>query len=512
MKKVYLLLSLLIFLFCSVIQATTIDIDVADFAFTPADVVAQVGDTLVWTESGGTHTTTATTAPSGATKWDYTFTGAGDTYTYVLTVPGDYSYQCSNHPLTMMGTIRVADTLPFEENFDYTATDTLVNESQWQNHSGSGTLIVINSGGLSYSGYPSSGIGNSITINGGSGSREDINRNFTVQTSDVYAALLVNVASASTTADYFFHLAEAFPTFNYRGRVFVQDDGSGNLKFGVSKASSSTVSIAPGNYTYGTTYLLVLKYEVVGGGDDVVKLFINPVLTDPEPTADATNTDTGSDISVGGVAFRQGGNSYSVQVDGLRISTAWSDVVPVELTSFAANVSNNNVTLNWSTATELNNSGFAVERKQGAGNWSKIAFVDGHGTSTSPNKYSFTDEDLSAGNYSYRLKQVDFDGSYEYSNVVEANIGLPSKFELSQNYPNPFNPNTVIAFSLPQTGHVALRIYNVLGQEVSTLINGIVEAGAHNVEFNASNLSSGIYYYRLETNGLTSMKKMMLLK
>lgn len=515
MKKISLLLSLFFFLFFSFSRATTINIDVSDFAFNPAVVVAEVGDTLIWTESGGTHTTTSTSVPSGASTWDYTFTGTGDTFTYIVTVPGDYAYQCSIHPSLMMGTIRVADTLPLEENFDYATSQTLTDVSQWQNHSGTGTFILVNNGGLSYSGYPSSGVGNSVTVNGGSGSREDVNRIFTEQSSSVYAAFLISVQNASTSADYFFHLAATFPTTTFRGRVFIQNDGLGNLKFGVSKGSS-TITLAAGDYSFNTTYLLVLKYEVVGdltGTDDVAKLFVNPVLTDPEPTADATSTDnTISDSPIGGIALRQGANSLSVQVDGIRIGSSWSEVVPVELTAFTALTKNNGVSLSWVTATELNNAGFEIERKQEKTSWNKIAFIEGHGTTTSPNRYSYYDGNLSSGKYSYRLKQIDYDGSYEYSKVVEASIGLPSEFGLSQNYPNPFNPGTVIAYSLPEAGYVTLKVFNALGQEVSTLVNGIVEAGNHNVEFNAVGMSSGIYYYRLDAGGLTLMKKMMLLK
>ncbi len=515
MKKVFLLLSLFFFLFFTFSRATTINIDVSDFAFNPAVVVAEVGDTIIWTESGGIHTTTSTSVPSGATTWDYAFSGTGDMFTYIVTVSGDYTYQCSNHPSLMTGTIRVADTLPLEENFDYTTSQILTDVSQWQNHSGTGTFILVNNGGLSYSGYPSSGVGNSVTVNGGSGSREDVNRIFTEQSASVYAAFLVSVQNASTTADYFFHLAATFPTNTFRGRVFVQNDGIGNLKFGISKGSS-TITLAAGDYSFNTTYLLVLKYEVVGdltGTDDVAKLFVNPVLTDPEPTADATSTDnTISDSPIGGVALRQGSTSLSVQVDGIRIGSSWSDVVPVELASFIATVKNNGVSLNWITATELNNAGFEVQRKQENTNWNKIAFIDGHGTTTSPNIYSYYDGNLSSGKYSYRLKQINYDGSYEYSKVVEASIGLPAKVGLSQNYPNPFNPSTVITYSLPESGHTTLIVFNALGQEVSTLVNGFVEAGKHNVEFKASGFSSGIYYYRLDSNDLTLMKKMMLLK
>ncbi len=205
-------------------------------------------------------------------------------------------------------------------------------------------------------------------------------------------------------------------------------------------------------------------------------------------------------------------HAQNMIVDGIRIGTSWSDVVPVELTSFTANVSSNAVTLNWKTSTETNNKGFEIQRKVEGSTWTKISFVNGNGTSTKSHEYSYVDGNLESGNYSYRLKQVDFNGSYEYSNVVEASINAPNKFELAQNFPNPFNPTTKISFSVPSNSNVKLTVYNLLGQEITTLVNGFMKAGSHTVEFNATNMNSGLYFYKLESNGLTQVKKMMLLK
>ena len=190
------------------------------------------------------------------------------------------------------------------------------------------------------------------------------------------------------------------------------------------------------------------------------------------------------------------------------------DLVPVELTSFAANVSDKNVLLNWTTATELNNSGFDIERKSASTNWQKIAFVQGNGTTTQPKSYSFTDRNLADGKYSYRLKQIDYDGTYEYSKIVEVRIAsaVVNEFELSQNYPNPFNPTTTIKFNIPDAGNVKLSVYNLLGQEIQTLVNGFMESGSHSVNFDASNLNSGIYLYKLEANGFNQTRKMTLIK
>ncbi|MFZ2863816.1 MAG: T9SS type A sorting domain-containing protein, partial [Ignavibacteriaceae bacterium] len=188
--------------------------------------------------------------------------------------------------------------------------------------------------------------------------------------------------------------------------------------------------------------------------------------------------------------------------------------LPVELSAFSAKFKdNNNVELNWVTKTEVNNYGFNVERKVNDGQWNSLTFIEGHGNSNSPKEYSYSDKDLFAGGskFQYRLKQVDTDGKFEYSDIVEVEI-LPTKFELSQNYPNPFNPSTTIQFSLPKATQLKINIYNMLGELVETLAEGTYEAGYHKVTFTASNFPSGIYIYRIESNAFTQVRKMVLIK
>ncbi|HZW38559.1 MAG TPA: T9SS type A sorting domain-containing protein [Ignavibacteriaceae bacterium] len=191
--------------------------------------------------------------------------------------------------------------------------------------------------------------------------------------------------------------------------------------------------------------------------------------------------------------------------------------VPVELSSFSVNTSKDNVVLTWSTATELNNSGFVVERKSANGKYLSIAKVSGNGTTTEVKNYSYTDKNLNGGKYTYRLRQEDFNGAYTYSKEVEVNVTGVSSYALGQNYPNPFNPSTVINFSLPSNAFVTLKVYNVIGQEVMTLINANMTVGVQSVNMNAANLETGVYMYTISAKGVdgssfTSTKKMMLIK
>ncbi|MBS1517670.1 MAG: T9SS type A sorting domain-containing protein [Bacteroidetes bacterium] len=194
----------------------------------------------------------------------------------------------------------------------------------------------------------------------------------------------------------------------------------------------------------------------------------------------------------------------------------YNGTLPVELTSFVSAIERNNVNLKWSTSSEINNKGFEIERKPVADNsvWSSIAFVNGNGTVNEVRNYSYSDKNLSAGKYSYRLKQIDFNGNFEYFNLQnEVEIGVPQRFELSQNYPNPFNPSTKINFSLPADSKVTLNIYDISGKLVNTLINNeFKSANYYTLEFNGSNLSSGTYFYSLITGSNSDTKKMILIK
>ena len=187
--------------------------------------------------------------------------------------------------------------------------------------------------------------------------------------------------------------------------------------------------------------------------------------------------------------------------------------VPVELSSFSASVNENDVTLFWQTATELNNSGFGVERMHRNNEWSEIGFVSGNGTTTEIHNYTFSDKDVPAGTYSYRINQIDYDGTNEYFELEQViEINPPGKFTLLQNYPNPFNPSTTIQFVIPEKSNVVITIFNSIGEDVLTLVDENKEAGSYEVNFNASGFTSGIYYYKLQTDNFAQTKKMILMK
>jgi hypothetical protein len=206
--------------------------------------------------------------------------------------------------------------------------------------------------------------------------------------------------------------------------------------------------------------------------------------------------------------------------------------IPVEFSSFVASVNKKSVLLSWETATEANNKGFEIERgvvsnksnnnkegnSIGLNDWEVITFIEGHGTTNIKQSYVFSDNLTKAGKYNYRLKQIDFDGKYNYSEIVEVDIEIPNDFELSQNYPNPFNPTTKVNYQLPIASKVLLKVYDILGNEVRTLINNFQESGYYEVEFRAEELSSGIYIYILNAESIEGnsnyrqIKKMTLMK
>ncbi len=270
-----------------------------------------------------------------------------------------------------------------------------------------------------------------------------------------------------------------------------------NYYFDYYSNPSGTVTIGV-TYDGGTTSELFYN-QVNATGNVGPQLFTGNFTT---PASGGANTQ---------VEITFSGNSFNYDY------IYWDDLclqygIPVELTSFTAFANGAEVELNWQTATETNNQGFEIERMSENGKFEKIGYTAGYGTTTETKSYSFTDSKLSEGKYNYRLKQLDYDGTFKYSNEVNVVVNLPLEYSLEQNYPNPFNPSTIIKYSLKDDGKVSLKIFNSLGEEVRTLVNEIKPAGNYEVEFNASELPSGIYIYSIQAGEFISSKKMILLK
>ncbi len=272
------------------------------------------------------------------------------------------------------------------------------------------------------------------------------------------------------------------------------------LDYYAAPSGTTTVSIT---YDGGVTETVL--YQTINPTGNIGPSLITGSFTAPSSGAENAQAQIWFD-----------GNSFNIDYiywDDL----CFAQIIPVELTSFTAAGVGDEVVLKWITATETNNHGFEIERKnsenetQNSG-WTKIGFVPGYGTTTEVKSYTYTDTKLNSGKYVYRLKQIDFDGTVKYSQEVNADVDVPLQYALEQNYPNPFNPSTKIKFSIPTETKVVLGVYNALGEQVAEVVNGIMQEGYHEVVFDAGNLSSGIYIYKLVSGTFSETKKMVLLR
>ena len=314
---------------------------------------------------------------------------------------------------------------------------------------------------------------------------------------DTYSDIITNTLRNNSYKMCFF-INDGFGNFGdpettfagYQGRFTMNDfDNNGHMDFAVSEnqynASGLAIVLNNGNFNF----------------DPVFSFYVGD-----QPRRPANGDfDMDGDLDIAVPIYDEG--KVAVIMNTL-------NPVPVELVSFTASVDENGVTLNWQTATETNNSGFEILRStRNDKNWNRIGSVEGHGTTTEEKNYSFIDKNLELGSYSYRLVQIDFDGTRNESEIVSVEVSSqPSEYSLSQNYPNPFNPSTTIEFSITEPGNVKLIIYSAIGQEVKTLINEYKEAGSYKANFNLSELGTGIYYYTMISNGYRETKKMIMLK
>ena len=269
-------------------------------------------------------------------------------------------------------------------------------------------------------------------------------------------------------------------------------NSSQEITWDISNTNAAPVNCANVNILLsvdgGNTYPFTLATNTANDGVEVVLLPDNPSATARIKVEAADN----------------------VFFDISNVNFTIDQAVPVELSSFTAKVIDGGVKIEWTTITETNNAGFALERSRDEQNFLQAIYKKGNGTTTSANMYSYVDEAVESGVYYYRLKQIDHNGSFKYLNVIKVDIGAPKQFYLAQNYPNPFNPFTSIKFNLPERGVVNLAVFDVLGREVEVLINETKEAGAYEITFDAKNLTSGIYFYQLKTNSFSKTNKMIL--
>ena len=296
------------------------------------------------------------------------------------------------------------------------------------------------------------------------------------------------------------------PRLSFWTRYFIEE----NYDYGQTKIStnngSTWISLA-GNYT---------ETGVVANGQPNEPLYDGTQSSWVKEEMDLT----GRNAAQNKFQF-QLKTDYGVTADGWYVDDILVyvyGIVPVELSSFTATAFNTEVVLNWTTSSELNNMGFEIERKSLSDNngWVTIGFVEGSGNTTTTKNYSFTDKNPVRGTLLYRLKQIDFDGSFKYYVTEGVNFKGVYSYTLEQNYPNPFNPSTVINYSIPVDGQVELVVYNILGSEVAVLVNEFKEAGNHSVEFSTedveNNIGSGVYIYKLKTGSFTQTRKMVVLK
>lgn len=421
----------------------------------------------------------------------------------------------------------------------FNGTGNLNGSNGWVTHSGTTNQIQYDSSpsdfgaSLSYPGLPASQH-NRIRID--STQSEDVNKQISPDVTDsLYASFLLKVRSATSLnansptelGAYFIHFlpnaGASVGTTGFVARIHIRAGSApGTFNLGALNNAGGTQTVAnifgasPQDYLVGQTYFIVFKYVLA---TNTVTLWVNPpvgLTSEPPPTLSNNTGTSPAPTQIRSLAIRNSNSSGrgtgNLEIDEIRVSRTWAEAaLPVELASFTARPVAEGVLLAWQTTSEQNNMGFNVERRTGNADWATIGFVRGNGTTTQAHSYSFLDRTAS-GIVQYRLKQIDFDGRFEYSPVVEVNAGAPTRFALEQNYPNPFNPSTTIAYQLPVASDVKLEVFDMLGKKVATLVNARQEAGAHLVNFNAAALSSGMYFYRLQAGAFVETKKMTLVK
>lgn len=436
------------------------------------------------------------------------------------------------------------------ENFDYNSGNlTSVSSGTWIPFSRPGeNPIQVVEGNLNYPGYPSSNTGRMVKLFATLTPAEDDYISFTAQTSgSIYISFLLNVVNDSLLNPNSSELGEFFtslysqnlhPVNQHWALVCIRKGTATNtFQLGIqANMQTPTVSWYSTNLNIGETYLIVVRYTIYeGNSNDKADLWINPDILPqiPEPTVSQT-ANTGTDIDalskftlIQNRTYISGQYLYSTPnayIDGIRIATSWDDSpLPIQLSTFSAYYLNNNsVIIEWETISEINNYGFYIEKFDHYRNifiTIEESFQAGAGTTLLPQKYSWIDENVTENNPQYRLKQIDNDGLINYFGPIMLNPtgikdgSVPISFNLYQNYPNPFNPKTKINFSVANSGKTILKIYNLLGIEVATLFENFAERGKlYEVEFDATDIPSGVYIYKLQSSNDITFRKMSVIK
>lgn len=411
-----------------------------------------------------------------------------------------------------------AQTL-MSENFSYTAGDTLakfVTTNGWTSFSGGTTNApLINNTGLTFSGHVGSGIGNSVNL---ATTGQDVYKSFSVSVSSgsIYASALVKIDTTQNTGDYPIALLPDNSTTLLTARAFFRRSSANHYRVSISKSSTVPTTYSNDSFAYGTTYLLVIKYTFFTGTttDDSTSIFYLSSVPGTEPSVPTFGPVGGSQTDVtnlGRFALRQGttGNAPRLTVDAIRVATTWANSpLPVQITSLKAMSTSSANTITWSTATELNNRGFEVQRSTNDDAYESIAFVNGAGNSNQNKAYTYNDASANkSATNCYRLKQIDFDGTTTNSKTV---CVAAQKLNMTQiaPQPNPFNTTLNIAIVSEADGNATVEVLDIVGKVV-LVKNTLIQSGSNNVVFETDNLRNGIYFVRVKHQNEVTTKRVV---
>lgn len=398
---------------------------------------------------------------------------------------------------------------PLMENFSYstgqlTSLNTGLNVSggTWVNFSGTGSALTVASPGLTYSGYTASGIGNMVNMVATSTSAEDAYRAFgtSYTTGEFYAAFMINVtdtarllANSSTSGDYFMSFLPSSSTTALNDRLSIRKGASGNtFNLGIRTSSGMAAAVwASADYTPGVTYLIAIRHVIVSGAsNDSAFLFVNPALTTTigTPVVATSQAGTASDLAdFSRFALRQGVNTPNVSVDGIRIANSWvNSVLPVTFNNFNVSKTNDGVSLKWSTSFEANNKGFEVELSTNGIDFETIGFVEGKGNSNRLSYYTFNHNTSLNGLMYFRLKQIDVDGKFNYSDV----ISIGNDDLLINITPNPFSDQISISSNNKEMA-VSAEVFDMSGK------SKVFTQGFGNVNIDTREMAEGIYFIKV---------------